>query len=628
MAGAIQLTEVDFDQIKQNLVDYLKSTKNFTDYDSDGSNLQVILNLISYQAQLNAYSVNMVANESFLTSSSIRKNVVSNAKSLGYTPVSARSAKTFVDFEFYLEREAYPNGFPQYLQIDPGPAFNSSGVGVGMNGFIFNCIDTQVAGVRSNGICTFKEVPVYEGVILTNEFIVDESDYDQRFIIKNNNIDTTTIRVEIQEDPNEEITRFYREANNLVTLTQDSRVFWVDEVLDGYYQLTFGDGYFGKKLKNGAKINVTYLLSNGPLANGIQGVDSIAFIGKTSDSNGTVITDRPYVFNVPVTEGGSEVENVPSIKNRAPKHYAAQTRCVTSEDYDTIIREIFPAVDDIYIYGGEEMDIPQYGRVFVAIKPSTGEKLSTITKKLIKDSLRQFRVASIDVKLVDPEILYVEMNTMAYYDDRQTLKDNANIVSSVRETLTKYAESSSVTSFGGAVRYSKIIASIDDSDYSITRNTSEITMRKDLKAVENTNASYEVCFENPIKEDAKNVVVYSSGFRIENDGVLDLKTYYFENIPSCDPEGFYKLRLFYFDNSNQKIIVNEDFGDLDIIKGELKFGYDNPVTIVDTIEPSSIIEIRAIPAEQDIVARRSVYLSLDISKSNINAAADSVVSGS
>ena len=175
---------------------------------------------------------------------------------------------------------------------------------------------------------------------MTNEFIVDESDYDQRFIIKNNNIDTTTIRVEIQEDPNEEITRFYREANNLVTLTQDSRVFWVDEVLDGYYQLTFGDGYFGKKLKNGAKINVTYLLSNGPLANGLQGVDAMSFIGKTSDSSGTVITDRPYIFNVPVTEGGSEVETVPSIKNRAPKHYAAQTRCVTSEDYDTIIREI------------------------------------------------------------------------------------------------------------------------------------------------------------------------------------------------------------------------------------------------------------------------------------------------
>lgn len=625
MAGAIQLTEVDFDQIKQNLVDYLKSTKNFTDYDFDGSNLQVILNLISYQAQLNAYSANMVANESFLTSSSIRKNVVSNAKSLGYTPVSARSAKTYVDFEFYLEREDYPNGFPQYLQLSAGPTFNSSG---SSSNFIFNCIDTQVAGVRSNGICTFKEVPIYEGVILTHEFFVDESDYDQRFIIKNNNIDTTTIRVEIQEDPNEDITRFYREANNLVTLTQDSRVYWVDEVLDGYYQLTFGDGYFGKKLKNGSKINVTYLLSNGSLGNGIQGVESLSYIAKTTDSNGVTLTDRPLVFNVPVTEGGSEVETVSSIKNRAPKHYAAQTRCVTSEDYDTIIREIFPAIDDIYIYGGEEMDIPQYGRVFVAIKPSTGEKLSTITKKLIKDSLRQFRVASIDVRLVDPDILYVEMNTMAYYDDRQTLKDNANIVTSVRETLLKYSESSSVTSFGGAVRYSKIIASIDDSDYSITRNTTEVTMRKDLKAVENTNASYEVCFENQIREDSKNVVIHSSGFRIENDGVLDLKTYYFENIPTCDPEGFYKLRLFYFDNSNQKIITNEDFGNVDIIKGELKFGYDTPVNVIDTIEPNSIIEIRAIPSEQDIIARRSVYLQLDISKSNINAVSDSVVSGS
>ena len=625
MSGAIQLTEVDFEEIKQNLVDYLKSTRKFTDFDFDGSNLQVILNLISYQAQLNAYSTNMVANESFLTSSSIRKNVVANAEQIGYLPTSARGSKTRVSFEFQLRSEDYPNGLPTFLEINPGMAFSTR---TKNTNFVFNITDSHIAGVKNSGICRFEDIEVTEGVFLSDNFTVDDSDFNQRFILKNKNIDTTTVRVEVQEDPNEDVTVFYREANNLVALTQESKVFWISETSESFYQLTFGDGFFGKKLRDGVKINVTYLVTNGSLANGVQGSNSMTYVATTKDSYGNTITDRPFINSVDVSEGGAEIESVPSIKFRAPKSYAAQTRAVTSEDYDAIVRQIFPAVDDIYVYGGEEMDIPQYGRVFIVIKPSTGDSLSTITKNEIKESLRQFRVGSLDIRLVDPEVLYVEVDSVVFYDDKRTLKDNSLIVAAVNETLTKYAQSDNVSKFGGAARYSRVLGAIDDSDDSITRNNTSFRMRKDMKVVENTRASYEVCFENELKFDPQEPVIYSTGFRLEIDGVVDLKTYYFENIPTCEGETMSNLRLFYFDIDNNKIIVNKEWGTVDIIKGEVLIGYQKPVTFVDTIEKSSVVQIRGIPKEQDVLAKRSVYLQMDISQSNVDATVDTKISGS
>jgi hypothetical protein len=346
LAGAIELTEVDFDKIKQNLIDYLKSTRKFTDFDFEGSNLQVILNLIAYQAQLNAYSTNMVANESFLASSSIRNNVVTNAQQIGYTPVSTKAAKTYIDFEFQLEPDEFLSGYPTFLKIDPGMIFSA---GVGVNSFTFNAIDSHVSAVDKSGLCRFVDVPAYEGIRLQEKFVNEEDNYTQRFILRNQNIDVSTLRVEVQEDPSEEVTFLYKEAKNLVSLTEESRVYWIKEIDDQYYQLDFGDGFFGKKLQNGARITVTYLITNGELANGIQGENAFIFVGTVRDSFGTAYNGRPLITNTAVSEGGANIEDVPSIKFRAPKFYAAQNRCVVSDDYEAIIRRIYPAVDDIYV---------------------------------------------------------------------------------------------------------------------------------------------------------------------------------------------------------------------------------------------------------------------------------------
>ena len=682
MSGAIQLTEVDFQQIKDNLVNYLKSTQKFTDYDFDGSNLQVILNLLAYQAQLNAYSTNMIANESFLTSASIRNNVVSNARSLGYTPTSARSAFSAIDFEVLLDPAQYgsttasPNTFPKYLELSPGVAFSA---GTGYGSFVFNTSDVHVApvGINDNnqGVAKFTNVAIYEGVFLPAKFVVDYSDYTQRFILENQNIDTATIRVEVQEDPNLELSKFYVQAENLTYLDENSAVYWLEEDDDGKYELTFGDGYFGKKLPNGAIINVHYIVTNGELGNGVQGTDNFIFEGTILDSSGsTAARYSVNILDVSPSNGGAEIESVSSIKFRAPKNYGAQSRCVTAQDYEAMVRRIYPAVEGVYVFGGEELDIPQYGRVYIIIKPLLGDGLANITKNFIKKSLDDFRIGSLDIVIQDPDVLYGEIYTTVYYNEMRTIWDTMAVVSATKETLENYALSLNVSKFGGALKYSRIVGAIDDTDEAITRNNTYLRMRKDVKAVINGRATYEVCFENELKIDATESVVYSTWFNLEKDGNPDLETQYRiednpdvsrsfdftmtlytdlteeqrETVRSLLPLGYQgqvipnyvwihkdtkeirlslpkgKLRMFHFNRLNEKVIDDPEIGTVDYDKGELEIGYakGKDLKIIGTEIRNGIVEIRALPRALDIYAKNTVYMKLDIAKSTIMASPD------
>ena len=624
MAGAINLTEVDFDQIRQNLISYLKSTNKFTDYDFDGSNLNVILSLISYQAQLNSYSINMVANESFLSTSSIRKNTVANARQIGYTPVSTTSAIAYMNFIVDLTLAGdldniYPGGLPQYVEIKSGNFFKASGKNYQ---YKFNFIDTQTATVNAEGVATFENVPVYEGDYLTRKFTKDDTKYNQRFIIENNSIDTTSLRVSVQEDPNINTSITFSQANNLISLDSESKAFWVEEVEENYYELTFGDGYFGKKIEDGAIINVAYLVSAGSGANGIKGINSYVYGGKVYDYFGGSVSTNPQITSVSPSAGGMELEDVSSIKFRAPKTYSAQKRCVTSADYDAIIRQIYPAVEDMYVYGGEELDVPEYGRVYIVIKPQSGDYLSNATKKSIKDELQDYRVASIDLILQDPDVLYIEAESTVYYDEQSTQKDTSAIVAAVQTSLSDFAESEIVSRFGGTVRYSRIVGSIDDADQSITRNTTRLRMRKNIGVALNTFASYEICYENSIDDEGLFSSVYSTGFSFAGDEEI----YYFED----DPLSRGDIRLFHFDVFNEKVIDNKTFGTIDYSKGEIMLGEKIPFSIASTVLPNSIIEVRAYPLTvgQDIKAKRAVYLKMDVSKSEIGATIEMGVTGS
>ncbi len=624
MAGAINLTEVDFEQIRENLISYLKSTNKYTDYDFDGSNLNVILSLISYQAQMNSYNVNMVANESFLSTSSIRKNTVSNARMIGYTPISTTSAISYLDFEVELNEagnldEIYPGGLPQYLEIQPGNYFVASSQ---RTQFKFNVIDSQAASLNEEGVASFGNVPVYEGDYLNIKFIKDGTNYNQRFVIPNAGIDTTTLRITVQEDPNISTAVPFIQANNLVDLTPESKSFWVEEVEENYYELTFGDGIFGQKLVDGAIIHVNYVVSSGSEANGIRGASSFVYNGKVLDYFGGQVPRKPNVTSASISEGGTELENVSSIKFRAPKSYAAQKRCVTSSDYDAIIRDIYPAVEDIYVYGGEELEIPEYGRVYIVIKPKSGDYVSNATKKVIKDQLENYRVASIDLILQDPDVLYIETESTVYYNSQITKKDTSAIVASVKTSLSDFAESSIVSRFGGTVRYSRIVGAIDDADNSISRNITTLRMRKNMGIAQNTLASYEVCFENPIETDTNTYSVYSTGFRFTDDEEI----YYFED----DPIERGVIRLFHFDTYNEKIIDNKNFGTVDYIKGEIMLGENAPFSIASTVVDNSIVEVRSYPVDvgQDIKATKSVYLKFDVAKSDVGAIIETGATGS
>ena len=609
MAGAIQLTEVDFDQIKSNLINYLKSTKEFTDYDFSGSNLQVILNLISYQSQLNAYSTNMIANESFLSSATLRDNVVSNARSVGYVPTSSRSAQSQVSFTFQLTTTDFPAGYPLFLDVMPGMVFTTA---TGNDNYIFNVVDVQTAPVGSGGLCTFSNVTTYEGSYLTAEFTVDTANYNQKFVLENQNIDTSLLRVEVQENPNQEARTFFQQADSLVTTTAESPVYWVEEANEQYYELTFGDGFFGKKLLNGAKIFVSYIVGNGPLANGIQSDSNFSYTGRVMTSSGVSLSQAAVITSATVSEGGTQIESVRDIKFRAPKYYAAQNRAVTNNDYKTLVQKIYPPASDVYVYGGEELDIPEYGRVFIAIKPNTGDTISNITKNSIVKSLSDYRVSSIGIVITDPAVLYLEIDTTVFYDDKRTIKDNAGIVSAVRSTLDSKSVSGSIDKFGGAARFSRILTAIDAADSSITRNTTTLKMRKDFSVVESTPASYEVCFEQSLEINTTNAVIGSTGFTLAGDTT----TYYFED----DTKG--NIYTYYFNDDGAKTIKNAQFGTVDYVKGEVMLGYVTAVTFTSTLLPGSNIQIRALPFGQDVVAKKSVYLDLDVDNSKISAVVD------
>ena len=623
MAGAVNLSEVDFKQIKDNLVNYLKSTEKFTDYDFEGSNLSVILNLIAYQAQLNSYSTNMVANESFLATASIRNNVTSNARQIGYLPTSARAANSLITFKVSLGaadelQDLYPGGLPQYLELRPGPAFT---VATGQESFTFNVIDTQTAAVDASGECVFENVMIYEGLVMENTFTVDESDFYQRFVMSNNNIDTTTLRVEVQEDPNDDSTQTYVQANNLTTIDENSKVYWVEEVQEAYHELTFGDGLFGRKLDDGAIIHVSYVITNGDIANGVTGTSAFNFRGNLFDYFGTRILTFPTVLSVSTSSGGAKPESVSSIKFRAPKSYGAQNRCVTTGDYEVLVRQIYPGVEDMYVYGGETLDIPEYGRVYIVVKPRAGEYLSNSTKAYIKSSLEPYRVASIDLVLSDPDILYIEADSIVYYDEKTTKKDSTAILAEVKQALTEFAESQIVAKFGGTIKYSRIVGAIDDADQAITRNVTNLRMRKNMIAAENTLASYEICFENPFRENYSDSVITSTGFFFPDDDT----TYYFENEPQTIGQSIGKIRLIRFDEFNEKVIVDSDFGEIDYVLGEIKIGYQTPITIASTVVDGAVVEVRAEPISmgKDIKAKRNVFLSFDVSKSTFAALTES-----
>ena len=591
-----QVSNLDFEQIKISLKDYMRAQSEFTDYDFEGSALATLIDTLAYNTYYTAFNTNMVVNELFIDSATLRDNVVALAKQLGYRPKSATAPTAYISFNVN-----YTN-----------PTSDTELILKSGTGFVTTYDNTQyqyitvedVKGQVINDVATFTNVPILEGTQVINTFTVSSVSKSQRFILDNRNIDTNTVKVKVYPSGGS-FNEPYLLADNILGVDGTSKVFFIDEIEDERYEILMGDGVLGKKLDNNTRIEVSYLTTSGPDSNGVK---SFIFSGVVENPNGV----SPNAFDVVVSSvtpsaGGEEIESTAKIKYTAPKAYGTQDRAVTAQDYEAIVRQVYPATSDIIIFGGEDQDPPQYGKVFISLKPTDASYLTSLTKSQIVADLKKYVVASIEPQLVDPSILFVEMSSKIYYNSGVTDQTPSQIRDKVIGAVQSYIDTSDTEKFNGKFRYSKFVGVIDDADVSINSNLTSVTMRKDFYPQLNSTFYYEVCFQNAFDEDCDDPVLSSTGFRVTEYPNFDV---YVEDRNK-------KIVLYRLDNvTGEKIVLDSDVGDIDYVKGELKM---YALTIIKGSFFDNRISLRIKPLLNDVKAMREVYLDVDVANSSFTA---------
>jgi hypothetical protein len=594
-----QLNNLDFVDIKTALKDYMRAETDFTDYDFEGSALSQLLDVLAYNTYYTAFNTNMVVNELFLDSASLRDNVVSLAKQLGYTPKSITAAKSNLSFNVNI-----PNNAPDSVTLKKG------------SGFLTNLDETSYQFVATkdyraevaNGVAVFEDVELVEGTLLNTITTYNSAVKGQRFLIENSNVDINTLTIRIFDNSNSSVSTEFKKADNILdpTIDSNSRIYFVNEIEDENYEVIFGDGILGQKLENGNIIEMSYVITHGKDVNGAK---AFTFGGVLTD--GTININVPYsVKNITTLQkayGGEDIESVAKIKYLAPKFFSSQNRAVTSSDYEVIARNVYPAISDIIVFGGEEQVPPDYGKVFLSIKPSDASFLSAFTKKQIQDDLKKYSVGSVRPVLVDPSILYVEMDSKISFDGTLTELLPQQIASNGAKAILEYLKTSQTEKFNGKFRYSKFISVIDESDRAIKSNLTSITLRKDFYAQLNSSSFYEICYQNAFEIECDEPVVSSTGFI-----TLEYPNYttYLE-----DRSG--KIVLYRLDSvTGEKIVLNDSLGDVDYAKGEIML-YD--LTIIQGSFSDNRIELRVKPASNDVTVLREVYLDVDVANSKFTA---------
>ena len=592
-----QLNQLDFGNIKTALKEYMRSQTDFTDYDFEGSALAQLIDVLAYNTYYTAFNTNMVVNEMFLDSATLRDNVVALAKQLGYRPKSATASRAVVSATL---RYTSPNA-PTTALLRRGKAFTAL---FDNTVYQYSVLDDVRVPVN-NSIAVLDNLEIFSGNIVTDYHTVNTSLRNQRFLLSNLNIDTTTIRVKVFQSAQSTAFELYDYAENILNVDPGSKVFFLTEIEDENYEIQFGDGVFGRKLENGEYVEISYLTTSGPDTNGAK---VFSFNGVLEDPDVTSQTLNALsvtltnLTTVEASAGGENSESLDRIKFNAAKNYATQDRAVTAEDYKAIVRNLYPSVADITAFGGEEDSPPEYGVVKIVVKPKYATALTSYTKKDLETKLKKYSVASVTPKIVDPSILYVEMTSNIYYDTNLTTYKSDKIKSLVIKNIEDYIELSDTEKFNGKYRYSKFTGVIDDSDNSIMSNLTSIEMRKDFYPALNSKFYYEICFKNPIVSDDE-PTIRSTGFTVRE---YPLDTVYIE-----DRMG--KLVLYKLDSvTGDKQVLNANLGEIDYGTGELRM-YD--LIIIKGSFNDDKIEIRAMPAQNDIVSAREMFLDVDITKS-------------
>ena len=594
MAERLNITELDFDNIKQNLKTYLSKQKEFTDYDFEGSGMAVLLDLLSYNTHYNALYSNMLANEMFLDSADLRNSVVSHAKQIGYTARSARAPVATLNVT--VNDATSPT-----LTMAKGTAFTTT-----IDGTSYQYVTNKAVSITpTDGVYTFSNVDVYEGTLVSNKYTVDTTDANQRFLIKNINADTSTLKVTVQTSASDSTTETYTLSTDFTSATDDSKIFFLDAVEDQQYEITFGDGVIGKALSNGNVVNISYVVTNGDASNSATTFASASSIDGFSNITVSVVSN---------SFGGAPAEENSSIKFNAPKRYSSQNRAVTVDDFKSIVRSIYPNIQSIRVWGGEENDPPVYGRTYISIKAISGSNITQAVKDDITTELKKYMVASVTPVISDPETIFLVVESDVKYDAKVTSKSTDDIKQLVLATLTNY-NNNTLKKFDGILRHSNLVKTIDDTDSSILSNSTKYKMYQEVTPVTTKKETYTIKFNNALyhPHDGHMSIVSTTGFKINGDTTNE----YF-----LDDDGSGNVRLYYVADTI-KTFANTTQGTIDYTTGEIKIN-DLFITSVSNINgsTSTVFRLTVQPDSKDIKSVRNQVLEFNLNDATVNVSVD------
>ena len=619
----INFTNLDFDQIKQSLKDYIQSNSDFTDYDFEGSNLSTILDVLAYNTYITSYNANMLSNEVFIDSATLRENVVSLARNIGYIPRSKKSSRATVSF-FVDISSVSPT--PANLTLKAGPVATTGGRFNGQS-FVFGIPEDKTVSVI-DGIASFDDIEVYEGSYLSQSYVYSTRNPFQKFILPNVGIDLDSLVVTVRPSIDSSVSTKYARQDELFdsvtksVINKNSNIYFIQETESEQYEVIFGDGVFGKALVDGNIIEMTYIVTNGSDGNG---VNSFTFSGSVSYVRNSVeifvTSGISLISSVLPSIGGESIESIDSIRKYAPQVYTTQNRALSANDYEILIpNKIYPETESISVFGGEELIPPQYGKVFISIKPRNGDFVPNLIKENIKRDLRRYSVAGIVPEILDLKYLFIETNSKVYYNTN--LAPSASFVSTkVQRDLTSYAESSELNKYGARFKYSRFLKVIDSSHESVTSNITTVEMRRDLRLATSEVAEYAIGFGNEFHVKSMNGFnIRSSAFRVLN---INTDVYLYDVPDSTAEKG--QISLFSLDEgSSTPVIQRRNVGVIDYKKGRITL---DPINIVSgkTKDNVDILEISATPESNDIIGLQDLYLQLD--SSFVDMVVDEISSG-
>ena len=600
----LQVTELDFDQIKTNLKQFLKDQSEFSDFDFEGSGMAVLLDLLAYNTHYLGFNANMAANEAFLDSAELRSSVVSLSKMLGYTPSSAISPKAIINL-------VLTDATGSSVTMPAGTKFTTT---VDNNTYTY-LTNSDNTITPTDGVYTFSNIDIYEGTRVTFEYTVDSTNEEQRFVIPNNNVDITTLGVLVQNSISDTTSFTYAKASSQIGVTATSKVYFIQEIEDGKFEIYFGDGVTGVKPSDGNIVKLTYIVTNKSASNT---ASTFTLSGTVGGFTGTVTT-------VSNSSGGTDAENIASIKLNAPLQFSAQDRAVTAADYKTLVKQIYPAASAIQVWGGEDNAVPAYGRVYISIRAKDGTTLTSSDKSSIQTQLEDYAVASVRPVITDPETTFITLKTTFKYDSNLTVEDATTLASKVQSTISKYSDDN-LNNFVGVFRHSELIGLIDDVDTSILSNITTVNMYQTFKPeiTSSSSQAYTIAFNNAIYNphtghQSSTGVVQSTGFQLDSNTDRE---YFFND------DGSGNIRLYYL-VSGVKTYESNTWGTVNYATGEIKIA-SAIISAVSNVDGATSDKIRVTvkPSSNDVAPVRGQILSIDISNSTVIGQVDTIAYGS